>query len=116
MRGEWIARLYQPIFVVYVAYTARILAGVFNQESHRKAFSRAVCSISVAIVVLANASVSFGPILGYDSANLAYYHFYQHSTEDAISQNTEKYGRRPLGFSAAPESRIKARWLFPTSG
>lgn len=91
MRGVWIARLYQPVFVVFVAYAARSLA-VTIAPVHRAA----VVSL-VALTVLLDASVSFGPALRVPWTGAIYHLFYRHSTPDALERNLDRYGRRPLG-------------------
>jgi hypothetical protein len=91
MRGVWIARLYQPIFVVCVAYLARAL------NSAAAPFKNALGWL-VATTVLLDATVSFGPVFRVPWTGEIYHRFYRHSTPDALQRNLDRYGRRPLGI------------------
>lgn len=88
MRGDWIARLYQPIFVVFLLSLARM-----------STLSRTARWISVAAVVL-NAVIVFGPVTGNRAASFVYARFYRHGTDQGLTRNLERFGRRPLGVCA----------------
>lgn len=87
LRGHWIARLYQPIFVVMLIVIARVA-----QRAGTGAWRAAV----VAAVVV-NGSLAFGPVMKNPAAAHVFHWFYAHSTSEAMLVNLERFGRRPLG-------------------
>jgi hypothetical protein len=91
MRGEWVARLYQPLVVVLLMIVARVA------HAHHV---RAVRYWHPAFVfsALLNASVAFGPVLMNPLAGFVYHKFYIHSPPESLLINMRRYGRRPLGF------------------
>jgi hypothetical protein len=89
MRGEWVARLYQPVFVVFLMAAARVLAAVPHSTLLRAA---------IVTVVVANAAIVFGPVTMTRLGPFAYHKFYEHSPEHFFLDNLRKFGRRPLGF------------------
>jgi FtsH-binding integral membrane protein len=94
MRGEWIARLYQPFFVVMVSYIARLYA-----SSPKDSTSSRLTLLGCLIAFTFNAIVVFGPVTGIGPADRVYHNFYQHSpTPYRLYDNLRKYGKRPLGF------------------
>jgi len=84
-RGEWIARLYLPLFVVFVLGLARWCT---TEESRRA---------TIALIVLLNATIAFGPLMMNPMAMNLYWRFYRHATPQAMHRNLLRYGRRPLG-------------------
>ena len=86
VRGEWIGRFYQPVFVVYVSVLARW--GVRGRWR----------TAGVVLLLLLNSSTVFGPLFGSRVSSWLYARFYHHSADDAMSRNLEHYGRRPLGL------------------
>lgn len=98
LRGDWVARMYQPVFTVLVLFAARKYQ---QSASLGQTWKRALFALC-ALTVLANASIAFGPMLNNPFASSLYYHFYKHppamSSPTAMSENLRKYGRRPLGF------------------
>ncbi|HMC93359.1 MAG TPA: hypothetical protein VKO16_01180, partial [Polyangia bacterium] len=96
MRGVFIPRLYQPMFVGLLCYCARLL-GDWRALPPFKA--RLVFAVSV-LAFAANASIAFGPIARVSWAGFVYQRFYQHSDPGTMDANLARYGRRPLGFCA----------------
>ncbi len=94
MRGTWIARIYQPVFVVFISFLARYLHSVNRRDNEYR--------IAVGLFVLAilgNSLIVFGPATGRARlASYAYYNFYMHSHELALVDNIQRYGSRPYGF------------------
>jgi hypothetical protein len=94
MRGIFIPRLYQPLFVGLLVYCARVV-GAWSPVQQPKA------RLLMAAVVLAfagNASIAFGPIAHVPWAGYAYHRFYMHSGPDEMDHMLALHGRRPLGF------------------
>ncbi len=91
MRGEWIARLYQPIVPAFLFACARVAENIGGRW-------RTIWLPAVAITVLANASIAFGPILMNPLAARVYHDFYMHSPAESMLVNLRRFGRRPLGF------------------
>lgn len=95
MRGNWIARLYQPVFVVLLAAAARWW-GAESSPIRRKTLA-----LLFGATAAANAFVVFGPIAGdpLGISGQAYYRFYNHSENHTLyHSNLRQYGRRPLGW------------------
>lgn len=98
LRGDWVARMYQPVFTVLLLFVVRKYqqSAALGQTWKRSLF--VLCTLAI----LANASIAFGPMLDNPVASSLYYHFYKHppamSSSTAMSENLRKYGRRPLGF------------------
>jgi len=95
MRGVWIARIYQPIFVVYLSWMMRL-----SSLPEMKRFWRQSFHLLTIATVLANAHIISGPLLKLNLSDHIYYNFYQHSFPGALIKNMEAYGRRPLGLCA----------------
>jgi hypothetical protein len=92
LRGSWISRIYQPLFLPLLFYTLRAIP----------AGGRTVRALVVGTVALSGLIV-FGPILHTrplaQLTSVVYARFYRHSPDDyALVKNLEQYGRRPLGF------------------
>lgn len=86
MRGEWIARLYQPLFVVMIVALSRVRA--------REGMARWP---GVTAIIL-NAALVFGPVLGLlPVSSFVYARFYRHGSDGAMNRNVTELGRRPLG-------------------
>jgi hypothetical protein len=101
MSGDWISRLYQPVFPALVFFTARWWQGL-------PALPRplwAMACLAVAAATLGDALVVFGPILGnpLDVSGTAFYRFYDHTDAHYLYEgNLKSLGRRPLGFKKPP--------------
>jgi hypothetical protein len=98
MRGDFIPRLYQPIFVALLVYCARAVGD-------RKAMPRPKAVLLVAaaaLVFVANASIAFGPIARVPWAGNIYQSFYQHAPPGTMEEMLARHGRRPLGFCKHP--------------
>lgn len=89
MRGDWIARLYQPVVVVFLMAIARVLAALPQSALLRGA---------VILAIMANAAIVLGPVTLTPLGQFAYHRFYAHSPEHFLLENLRKFGRRPLGF------------------
>ena len=94
MRGEAIARIYQPCVAALIVFCARALGAARDLERPKAMFLLCLS----AIVVLGNLSVAFGPIARVPWAGPIYQRFYRHSLLDTMDRNLASHGRRPLGF------------------
>jgi hypothetical protein len=94
LRGVWIARIYQPLFVVFLSYSARTIEASHLPPS---SVSRLVTT-GLWLTVTLNAAVIFGPVTSPFLAEPIYYNFYRHSPEGTLSRNLKLYGQRPIGF------------------
>jgi hypothetical protein len=104
MRGEWIARLYQPVLGVLLTFVSR---SVQVAAGRGRAWRRAVLVALVATAGM-NALVMVGPFVGGGRYTaLMYEAFYAHAPPGSDYQrpgaqpmldHLEKLGRRPLGF------------------
>jgi hypothetical protein len=98
MRGDFIPRLYQPIFVALLVYCARAIGD-------RPSLPRPKATLLVAaagLAFLANASIAFGPIARVPWAGTVYQAFYQHAPPGTMDEMLAQHGRRPLGFCKHP--------------
>jgi hypothetical protein len=91
LRGESWARLYQGVFVVMLAFSARVIEAASGRWLR-------LAGLLCLLAVLCNASVAFGPVLRVPYAGDVYIGFYRHSPPEALQRNLDRYGRRPLGF------------------
>jgi hypothetical protein len=92
LRGAWIARLYQPLFVVFLAYAARVVA------SRPPAWRGIVVRVALVLALVADASVVLGPVARLPWADFVYQRFYQQAPPGTMNENLRRWGRRPLGF------------------
>jgi hypothetical protein len=106
MRGDWIARLYQPLAVLYIFFVSRML---FEMEKKKSQFAFAVSYGSVTLTFLFHLVVVFGPILGFITpAQYVHHRFYRHAKPFALEHNLQVFGRRPLGICLK-------KWRNPTT-
>lgn len=98
MRGTWIARLYQPVFPVFLLFAARWWQ---NLPELPRVLCLAIGTLLLATTV-GNALVIFGPILKNPAriSETAFYRFYNHNDAHWVYERhcLKLYGRRPLGF------------------
>jgi FkbM family methyltransferase len=97
LRGDWVSRLYQPVFPALILFSVRKLGQSWSLGTVGKTLAMALFTVTV----LANASIAFGPIMNNPYSSNLYYRFYKHpgsSSPTAMLENLRKYGRRPLGF------------------
>jgi hypothetical protein len=94
VRGFWIARVYQPVFVAFLSYCLRMSQLDESQSAHRGL----VLPRMIGATIVLNAGVVFGPLLWPSLVEPAYYNFYQHSCLGSMVSNIEAYGHRPIGF------------------
>ena len=94
LRGTWIARIYQPMFVPLIMFVL-ISFDELRKNTNRLALMRT----ALALTVILNVWTIFGGITGAPQlSNLVYHRFYMHSPKPVYSENLKKLGRRPLGF------------------
>ena len=98
MRGDFIPRLYQPLFIALLVYAARVIGG------WRSASTRRACILlaAAALAFAGNASIAFGPIGRVPWAGYVYHRFYMHAGPETMDANLALAGRRPLGFCRHP--------------
>ncbi len=88
LRGTWIARIYQPVFVAFLLPIARVAQVAIDSWAWR---------LATIVTIVLNASIVFGPVSLNPVASVIYQRFYKHSEPDALTTNLRHYGRRPLG-------------------
>ncbi len=101
MHGSWVARIYQPVFPVFVLFAARWRQSLPSLSGQGRWLIRG----AVLAVLAGNALIVFGPItlnpLGI--SEFAFYRFYNHSDGHGIYEsNLRQFGRRPLGWPKSP--------------
>lgn len=98
MRGNWIARIYEPLFVILIGSVTRWWGS--EPDLRRRQAGLALIAMTCAL----NALVVFGPILGNPRqvSERAFYAFYNHSENHLIYRiNLHRFGAHPLGFHPA---------------
>ena len=96
MRGMWISRLYQPAFVAYVLYVARMLDSMTGRPKR-------VLATGIVLCVVVNGAIVLSPLLAWSPGLTIYARFYKHAPIDMMEKNLETFGRRPLGFCRASD-------------
>ena len=88
MRGGYLARLYQPVFLSFIIIIAKFTSA--NARNVRK----------IQFVCAMNALVVLGIWVHSPLSSQVYLNFYRHSNRDPnnLWMNLEKYGKRPLGI------------------
>ncbi|HEX4963666.1 MAG TPA: hypothetical protein VF173_22765 [Thermoanaerobaculia bacterium] len=95
LRGTWIARLYQPVFVAILSF----LAVFFGRSPLLPRPWRLGTQAALALTLLANAWVVFAPLAGHAGlSGLLYNRFYRHATATSYAANLRVFGARPVGF------------------
>jgi len=102
MWGDWLARLYQAAFIVYLLYIIRLSAYVINHNRGQIIFKSGLF-----IAIILNLSINLGGLAASPLTSYVYYCFYKHGKENSYSLNIKYYGARPLGFPVHYETEIK---------
>ncbi len=95
MRGVWIARLYQPLFIVLIFFTVRMVAAA---RLRSLAIQLAVAIPVLAAVGLDGSLALGGYVANWNMSSLVYYRFYRERPPSAYHDHLAIFGRRPLGF------------------
>lgn len=93
IKGFWVARIYQPLFVVIVFAAVSLFAAAKGKPVYLN-----LLRVTVILVFAVNAFVVFGPIMGNFDMVTLYENFYQHSPHGTFEENIRRYGAKPLGF------------------
>jgi hypothetical protein len=94
LRGSWIARLYQPVFVAMLLFSVQVLQAAISSRLSVRIIGLALFFMTL----IGNAAISFGPVMNNPYAGKIYHRFYQHCSPQSMTNNLLRYGRRPLGF------------------
>ena len=103
MRGNWISRLYQPIFPALVLFISRWWQDLPPVPRAVRGFLAAL----LAGATLGDALIVFGPILNdpWHLSRDAFYRFYDHTDAHFVyDEHLATFGRRPLGFTRVIDS------------
>lgn len=104
MRGEWIARIYQPLFIVFMMYIIRFSSHIFNDS----AIQKNIFVTLIAVCFLGGVVLNFGVCLKSNFTQWAWHRFYQHSPPDTMQKNLSKFGIRPIGFPDNSEQKTSS--------
>jgi hypothetical protein len=96
MRGTFIPRLYQPVFVSLLVYVARAV----GERRALPPFKGRLLVAAAALAFLGNATIAFGPAARLPWSGYVYHRFYMHSDDGEMERLLALHGRRPLGFCA----------------
>jgi hypothetical protein len=105
MRGYWLARVFVPITVPLIIVVARSLSAWWDDGGRMNAVSQGVG----AVLIIGQAVISFGGIMGSPVADRPYYEFYRHSKQPVYSENIERFGRHPVGFAPVKPEQKEAQ-------
>ena len=96
LRGSWVPRLYQPVFVAMVS----LVAAFFQTRAVQLPLAlRRGTWAALGLVVALQAWVVFAPVLGAPRlSGEIYYRFYHHASRPFYADNLKKLGTRPVGF------------------
>lgn len=94
LRGSWISRIYQPLFVVMIMYIARLA----EQLKGKPGLMFRNLMILVSGCVVLNFAINTGAVYKSALTQRAWHGFYDHSQEGTMIRNLETFGVRPLGF------------------
>ncbi len=90
MRGNWIARIYQPIFPAMVFFILKYFHKNFN--------IRSIASVFLFLTVIANTLIIWSPFADLNYPLQHYYNFYQTKNPNSLKTNLDKFGRTPVKF------------------
>jgi len=98
MQGTWAARIYQPIFVVFLFYALRAYEATITKKPYR--LKGWLLTAALGATILGNGIIALGPLCNdpFSISSTMYWRFYKHSPPDTMKMNLAKYGRRPWGF------------------
>jgi hypothetical protein len=96
LKGDWIARIYMPVFVAYVSFIARAWSEIDKLNVVRQSFLYVI----TAGTILGNVLVCYGPLFNnpFSIASRVYHDFYMHAKEPMMQQSLRVFGRKPIGF------------------
>lgn len=94
MQGKWIARIYQPIFIILIMFIVRFSVVAFKSNKMVKnIFVSLIC-----LCFIGNTIINFGGCFKSKFTQWTWFNFYQHSSPSAMINNLNKYGVKPMGF------------------
>jgi hypothetical protein len=94
LRGDWIARVYQPLFIFYLATIARA-----SESSSPGSWRSRLIYTAVIVTIIVQSATVYGPAFRAPIvADYLYSRFYAHDGEGNVTMNLARYGRRPLGI------------------
>ncbi len=88
MRGEYMNRLYQPVFISLVCIASRLVYSIGRTGW-----------MFLFVASLAQAGVVFSGILDLPKLQLPYERFYPHGEVGQYTKNIGVYGKYPLGLT-----------------
>jgi len=94
LRGIDIARIYQPVFILFIMYPVRFMA--FLAQKHQAALRYYFTLLGLGFVSCF--LLNIGGLYDSQLTQTMYYSFYRHSDADAYLKNIALFGKRPLGF------------------
>jgi len=96
LRGEWIARIYQPLIAIYILIIARTLARINELKPGLQWTIFGLFTFTVG----QNVWIGIGPILKHSEMASYYHHaFYRHAGPTTMTETLYHLGRRrPMGF------------------
>ena len=99
--GTWIARIYQPLFIILIIFLAKYFAELKLEQKYKNFLMVVFFSLNIAII--------WGPLLNLRVAHYVYLKFYKHGNGKPalIQENLRRHGTRPLGFCRNTKIKIR---------
>ncbi len=102
MWGDWIARIYQAVFIVYMMYMIRLAAYVYKQKRLQIALTTLFL-----LTAFFNVLINTGGMYASSLTSEVYARFYKQGSPQSYSTNIKYYGARPRGFPRHYENEVK---------
>lgn len=102
MWGDWIARIYQAVFIVYLMYIVRLSAYIYSQIRFTIIYTTLVILTCFFNVLVNTGGLYASPLTGYIYGKL-----YKHGSPNSYILNIKYYGARPLGFPEHYETETR---------
>lgn len=94
MRGVWIARIYQPVFIAMIMYLVRFSGTMAD----RKPLEIRFFAVIIALCVCFNLAINTGGVFKSRLTQWAWYRFYEHAPQETMLENVNRFGVRLVVF------------------
>ncbi len=102
MWGDWIARIYQAVYIVYVMYIVRLSAFIDQKRRASQIFTTLLV-----LTLFFNVLLNTGGLYASSFTSFVYSKFYKHGSPKSYQLNLNYYGARPLGFPEHYQTETK---------
>jgi len=96
MRGVWIPRIYQSVFMAFIF--AFLHFALIEFKNKLRSIKLIFFPIIISFIIITNTLIILSPVLNIKFFQKPYYRFYKYAQEDGLYISMIKHGRRPLGI------------------